>query len=266
MTIHIVLSIAGTDPTGGAGVQADIKAFTAIGAYGVTAAAAVVAQNTCGVRSFVPLDPSFVGKQIDAVFDDVRVDAVKIGIVANAANTEVVADRLRQHEAENIVLGNGTKSGDHLLDNDAVAAVRDTLVPLASIITPNLPEAAVLLDTEEATTWQQMHDQGTRLRSLGSPWVLLRADTSRTRRPTSTICGPGGARAFTAARVETLNDHGTGCTLSSAIASLLPDHSAQDSARQAERYLHDALIASDLLDVGHGHGPVHHFHQLCPRE
>lgn len=119
----------------------------------MTAAAAVVAQNTCGVRSFVPLDPSFVGKQIDAVFDDVRVDAVKIGIVANAANTEVVADRLRQHEAENIVLGNGTKSGDHLLDNDAVAAVRDTLVPLATIITPNLPEAAVLLDTEEATTW-----------------------------------------------------------------------------------------------------------------
>lgn len=139
MTIHIVLSIAGTDPTSGAGVQADLKAFTAIGAYGVTAAAAVVAQNTCGVRSFVPLDPSFVGKQIDAAFDDVRVDAVKIGIVANAANTEVVADRLRQHEAENIVLGNGTKSGDHLLDTDAVAAVRDTLVPLATIITPTSP-------------------------------------------------------------------------------------------------------------------------------
>lgn len=178
MTIKNVLSIAGTDPTGGAGIHADLKAFSARGTYGMAAITAVVAQNTRGVRSFMPLDPSFVGEQIDAVFDDVRVDAVKIGMVANAAIAEVIAERLQYHEAETVVLDPVmvAKSGDRLLDDDAVAAIRDTLVPLATIITPNLPEAAVLLDTTDVTRLGQMEDQGHR---AAWPWLSVGATQRR---------------------------------------------------------------------------------------
>lgn len=268
MTIKNVVSIAGTDPTGGAGIQADLKAFSAMGAYGMAAITAVVAQNTRGVRSFVPLDPSFVGEQIDAVFDDVRVDAVKIGMVANAAIAEVIAERLHRHKAETMVLDPVmvAKSGDRLLDDDAVAAIRDTLVPQATIITPNLPEAAVLLNTEDVTSLGQMEDQATRLRGLGCQWALLKGGhlTNETV-SVDYLAGPDGIFTYTSDRVATLNDHGTGCTLSSAITALLPDHAVPECVDQAKTYLHGALVASDRLDVGQGHGPLHHFHQLWPR-
>ncbi|MCT1589985.1 bifunctional hydroxymethylpyrimidine kinase/phosphomethylpyrimidine kinase [Kocuria palustris] len=268
MTVKNVLSIAGTDPTGGAGIHADLKAFSAMGAYGMAAITAVVAQNTRGVRSFVPLDPSFVGEQIDAVFDDVRVDAVKIGMVANAAIAEVIAERLHHHEAETVVLDPVmvAKSGDRLLDDDAVAAIRDTLVPLATVITPNLPEAAVLLDTEDVTNLGQMEDQATQLRGLGCQWALLKGGhlTSETV-SVDYLAGPDGVSTYSSPRVETLNDHGTGCTLSSAITALLPGHSVPESVDQAKTYLQGALVASGRLDVGQGHGPLHHFHQFWPR-
>lgn len=268
MTIKNVLSIAGTDPTGGAGIHADLKAFSAMGAYGMAAITAVVAQNTRGVRSFVPLDPSFVGEQIDAVFDDVRVDAVKIGMVANAAIAEVIAERLHDHQAGIVVLDPVmvAKSGDTLLDDDAVAAIRDTLVPLATVITPNLPEAAVLLNTEDVTNHGQMEEQAAQLRGLGCQWALLKGG-HLTNEPVSVdyLVGPDGISTYSSPRVETLNDHGTGCTLSSAITALLPDRSVPESVDQAKTYLHGALVASDLLDVGQGHGPLHHFHQLWPR-
>jgi hypothetical protein len=153
-----VLTIAGTDPTGGAGIQADLKTFSALGAYGMSAITAVVAQNTCGVRSFVALEPDFVGEQIDAVFDDVRVDAVKVGMIANAAIARVVADRLRRYARCPVVVDPVmvAKSGDHLLLPDAVAALRDELLPLATLITPNLPEAAVLLDRPPPQTLDDM--------------------------------------------------------------------------------------------------------------
>ncbi|QPS34597.1 bifunctional hydroxymethylpyrimidine kinase/phosphomethylpyrimidine kinase [Brevibacterium casei] len=268
MTIKNVLSIAGTDPTGGAGIHADLKAFSARGTYGMAAITAVVAQNTRGVRSFMPLDPSFVGEQIDAVLDDVRVDAVKIGMVANAAIAEVIAERLQYHEAETVVLDPVmvAKSGDRLLDDDAVAAIRDTLVPLATIITPNLPEAAVLLDTTDVTRLGQMEDQATGLRGLGCQWALLKGGhlTNETV-SVDYLAGPDGISTYTSPRIETLNDHGTGCTLSSAITALLPDHTVPESVERAKTYLHGALVASDRLDVGQGHGPLHHFHQLWPR-
>jgi hydroxymethylpyrimidine/phosphomethylpyrimidine kinase len=260
-----VLSIAGTDPTGGAGIQADIKTFSAMGAYAMSAITAVVAQNTRGVRSFVALDSGFVCDQIDAVFEDVRVDAVKIGMVATVEITEAIAQRLRHHGAKNIVLDPVmvAKSGDHLLQPEAVAAVRELLVPLATVITPNLPEAGVLLDAEPSWTLDEMRARVGDVHALGSEWVLLKGGhLEGSSESVDLLHGPSGTIELSARRIRTRNDHGTGCTLSAAIAALLPRLSMQDSVREAKAYLHDALAASEELDVGHGHGPVHHFHEL----
>lgn len=262
-----VLTIAGTDPTGGAGIQADIKTFSALGAFACSAITAVVAQNTRGVRSFVALEADFVADQIDAVFEDVRIDAVKIGMIANAAIAEAVADRLRRHGAGKIVLDPVmvAKSGHALLAPEAVAAVRECLVPLATVITPNLPEAAVLLDRADDWTPGRMRAALPQLLAMGPQWVLLKGGHLQdSAESTDLLAGPGGVTAFAAPRIATKNDHGTGCTLSSAIAALLPRMAVPDAVARAKTYLTGALAASDRLDVGGGHGPVHHFHALWP--
>ena len=171
-----ILTIAGTDPSGGAGIQADIKTFSALGTYATSVITAVVAQNTQGVRSYVALEPSFVADQIDAVLDDVRIDAIKIGMIANARIVDAIAGRLRHHAARNVVLDPVmvAKSRHALLDADAVAALRELLVPLATLITPNLPEAAVLLECEDDWTIEAMHKALPDLLALGSEWVLLK--------------------------------------------------------------------------------------------
>lgn len=264
-----VLSIAGTDPTGGAGIHADLKSFAAQGAYGMAVVTAVVAQNTQGVRGVVALDPEFVGEQIDAVFEDVQVDAVKIGMVANAAIAGGIAERLRRHGARRIVLDPVmvAKSGDRLLDEDAVDAVREQLVPLADVLTPNLPEAAVLLGEEPDWSEAEMRRRAHDLLALGPRRVLLKGGHLEGA-PTSTdlLCGGEGILELPAPRIETTNDHGTGCTLSAAIAALLPRVSVEDAVRGAKEYLHGALAASDRLDVGRGHGPLHHFFALWEGE
>ncbi|MCI2393932.1 bifunctional hydroxymethylpyrimidine kinase/phosphomethylpyrimidine kinase [Aliiroseovarius sediminis] len=262
-----VLSIAGTDPSGGAGIQADIKTFSALGAYSCAAITAVVAQNTCGVRSFVALEPEFVAAQIDAVFEDVRIDTVKVGMIANVGIAEAVADRLRHHNAPNIVLDPVmvAKSGHALLAPEAVAAVRRLLVPLSTLVTPNLPEAAVLLGRDDNWAADTMQSAMPDLLALGSKWVLLKGGhLLASQESTDLLAGPGGVTAFPAPRIETKNDHGTGCTLSSAIAAVLPRFEVPDAVAQAKVYLHAALAASDALDVGEGRGPVHHFHALWP--
>ncbi|MCI5112712.1 MAG: bifunctional hydroxymethylpyrimidine kinase/phosphomethylpyrimidine kinase [Marivita sp.] len=259
-----VLSIAGTDPSGGAGIQADIKTFSALGTYACSVVIAVVAQNTCGVRSFQALDPAFVADQIDAVFDDVRIDAVKIGMIANAGIDRAVSDRLRHHAARNIVLDPVmvAKSGHALLDPPAVSALREALVPLAAVITPNLPEAAVLLNRPDDWTAVTMTAALPELLSLGSDYVLLKGGHLSGADSTDLLAGPEGTQTLRAPRITTTNDHGTGCTLSSAIAALLPYHDMPGAVTRAKAYLHAALAQSDALDVGHGHGPVHHFHAL----
>ncbi|AHI67888.1 bifunctional hydroxymethylpyrimidine kinase/phosphomethylpyrimidine kinase [Burkholderia thailandensis] len=260
-----VLTIAGTDPTGGAGIQADLKAFSAMRAYGMAAITAVVAQNTAGVRGFRALDPAFVADQIDAVFDDVAVHAVKIGMIATAPIAEAVAAALVRHRPAPVVLDPVmvAKSGDRLLDPDAVDAIRDKLVPIATLITPNLPEAGVLLGRGEPRTLAEMHAAAAELHTLGSRWVLLKGGHLPGERSVDVLRGPAAATVeLSAPRVATKNDHGTGCTLSAAIAALLPRHSVEDSVCRAKAYLSDALAASGQLDVGHGHGPVHHFHAL----
>ena len=261
-----ILSIAGTDPTGGAGIHADLKAFAACGGYGMSVVTAVVAQNTQGVRSFVALEPAFIAEQIDAVFDDVRVDAVKIGMVANAEVAAAITERLRHHGARNIVLDPVmvAKSGDHLLAPEAVSAVRELLVPLATVITPNLPEAGVLLEEPEATTLSEMRGQAARLATTGAAWSLLKgghlADTPES---VDLLQGrTGDAIELHAPRIATRNTHGTGCTLSAAIAALLPSLEVEPAVRAAKQYLQGAIAASDRLAVGHGHGPLHHFAAL----
>lgn len=265
-TIPNILTIAGTDPSGGAGIQADIKTFSALGAYATSAITAVVAQNTQGVRSYVALEPAFVADQIDAVLEDVRIDAIKIGMVANAEIAETIADRLRHHRLDTIVLDPVmvAKSGHSLLDEDAVAAIRDRLVPLATIVTPNLPEAAVLLGrADDDWTANSMRAALPDLLALGSDWVLLKGGhLGDSDESVDLLCGAGGTTAFSAPRISTRNDHGTGCTLSSAIAALLPRYPVIEAVRHAKAYLQAALAASDRLDVGRGHGPLHHFHAL----
>jgi len=260
-----VLTIAGTDPTGGAGIQADIKTFSAHGVYAMSAITAVVAQNTCGVRSFLPLEPQFVADQIDAVFDDVRVDAVKIGMVATAGIASVIADRLRHHRASNIVLDPVmvAKSGDRLLHPDAISVIRSELVPLSTVVTPNLPEAGVLLGIEPDWTKEEMRHRIVDLCLLGSRWVLLKGGHMQDdAQSTDLLLGEGEVIELRAARIMTKNDHGTGCTLSAAIASLLPTNSVEECVTTAKDYVHRALATSSQLEVGEGHGPLHHFHAL----
>ncbi|WP_022918568.1 bifunctional hydroxymethylpyrimidine kinase/phosphomethylpyrimidine kinase [Ruania albidiflava] len=263
-TIPNVLTIAGTDPTGGAGIQADLKAFSAHGAYGMSVITAVVAQNTRGVRGFVPLEAGFVADQLAAVCEDVRVDAVKIGMVADAAIAEAVAHALDAYPHGPVVLDPVmvAKSGHHLLEPDAVDAVRELLIPRSTIITPNLPEAAVLLGSGgEAQSIEEMRRLVPDLRALGPAWVLLKGGHLGGADSTDILDGETRVE-LTAARVSTVNDHGTGCTLSATIAALLPRHDLVTSVQRAKDYLTAALQHADELDVGSGHGPVHHFHEL----
>jgi hydroxymethylpyrimidine/phosphomethylpyrimidine kinase len=259
-----VLSIAGTDPTGGAGIQADLKAFSALGAYGMTVIAAVVAQNTQGVRRFVALDPDFVEAQLEAVFDDVRVDAIKIGMVANAGVARAIARTLRERATCPIVLDPVmvAKSGDRLLEEDAVAVLRDELLPLCTIVTPNLPEASDLLGVPEAASIEQMHQTLEAMMKLGSEWVLLKGGHLKGAESTDLLAGHGGRWTFNAPRIGTRNTHGTGCTLSAALAALIPKMPVVDAVGEAKAYLSGAISAAEKLDVGQGQGPVHHFHPL----
>ncbi len=260
MSIPNVLSIAGVDPSGGAGSVADIKTFAALGAYGMAAITAVTVQNTRGVRGFEPMAPSFVAAEIDAVFEDVRVDAVKIGMVASAPIAEAIAGCLLRHRARGIVLDPVmvAKGGDALLTADAVAAIRSRLVPLAEVITPNLPEAAVLLGAEEPRDVDGMRAMARDLLALGPQAVLLKGGHLDGPESSDVYCDASGTSVLTASRIATKNTHGTGCTLSSAIAALLPRMPRRDAIARAKDYVTEAIRHAGRLDVGSGHGPLHH--------
>jgi hydroxymethylpyrimidine/phosphomethylpyrimidine kinase len=256
-----VLAIAGVDPSGGAGLLADIKAISANGAYAMGVVTALTAQNTCGVTGVELVAPEFVTRQIDAVFDDIRVDAVKIGMVATADIARAIAAALQRHGAQHIVLDPVmiAKSGDRLLAGEAVAAIRDALIPLAEVITPNLPEAAALLGRQEPADLATMRIMAADLLRLGPQAVLLKGGHLPSSDATDVLADSDGRQEFTAPRVATKNTHGTGCTLSSAIAALLPAMPRADAVRAAKAYLTEALKHADDLTVGRGHGPVRHF-------
>lgn len=258
------LTIAGTDPSGGAGIQADLKTFSALGAYGTSVITALVAQNTRGVQSVYRIEPTFVVAQLDAVFSDVRIDTVKIGMLAEADIVEVVAQQLARYHVAHVVLDTVmlAKSGDPLLAPNAVDSLRRSLLPHVSLITPNLPEAAVLLDAPHAANEKEMKEQGRALLALGCQAVLLKGGHLNDAESPDWLFTSAGEQRFTAPRVATHNSHGTGCTLSAALAALRPRHKDWASATgQAKAWLSGALAEADSLEVGQGIGPVHHFYE-----
>lgn len=263
--IRNVLSIAGSDPSGGAGIQADLKAFSACGVYGMAVITALTAQNTQGVVGVHPVPAGFVADQITAIFADVRVDAVKIGMIANEEIAAAVADALAPHRGVPIVLDPVmvAKGGASLLASQAVAALTSRLLPISSLLTPNLPEAAALLGEPEALDREAMADQADRLRALGPISVLVKGGHLDDRESPDVLASAAGSTWFEGRRVATNNTHGTGCTLSSALAAEIAKGAApQEAVVAAKRYLAGAIAAAAELSVGSGHGPVHHFHQL----
>ncbi|MGM0521121.1 MAG: bifunctional hydroxymethylpyrimidine kinase/phosphomethylpyrimidine kinase [Pseudomonadota bacterium] len=267
--VRNVLTIAGSDPSGGAGLQGDLKTFSALGVYGTNVITAVIAQNTCGVASVSPVSPQAIREQLDNLLDDVELDAVKIGMVASRDVAEVIAEVLSQRRPRWIVLDPVmvAKSGDILVDNEGIHAVRDILVPLADVITPNLPEAAVLLDSTTPTSLDAMEAMLPGLTQLGAPYVVLKGGHLEGTTCPDLLATPQGHEWLPASRIDTDNLHGTGCALSSAIAACLaklPGDAIPEASvpaiREAKQWLHAALEASVRLSVGKGRGPVHHFH------
>jgi hydroxymethylpyrimidine/phosphomethylpyrimidine kinase len=263
--IRNVLSIAGSDPSGGAGIQADLKAISANGAYAMAVITALTAQNTRGVSGIALVEADFVAAQIDAVFADIRVDAVKIGMIATSAIGEAVAAALDRHRARNIVLDPVmiAKGGDRLLSEDAVDALTRRLLPLADVLTPNLPEAAALLGETEPATREDMVETARRLRALGPRCILLKGGHLSGDASPDYLLTPEGGYWLEGNRIETANTHGTGCTLSSALAAqLAASGDPLTAARRAKAYIDGAIAGAEALDVGAGHGPTHHFHAL----
>ncbi|MEM8854399.1 MAG: bifunctional hydroxymethylpyrimidine kinase/phosphomethylpyrimidine kinase [Pseudomonadota bacterium] len=260
----IALTIAGSDSGGGAGIQADLKTFSALGVYGASVLTALTAQNTHGVFGVHPVPAPFVRAQLKAVLDDLDVAAIKVGMVADAEVIAVLAEDLATVSCPVVVDPvMVAASGDRLLADEAVVALRDSLLPVATVITPNLPEAGALLGEPVAETVEEMRRQGETLRQLG-PSVLVKgghlADGDST---DLLLTGDGAPLALTAPRIKTDHTHGTGCTLSSAIAAYLAKgHPLEVAVREAKHYITAAIAAADTLSIGTGKGPVHHFHDL----
>jgi hydroxymethylpyrimidine/phosphomethylpyrimidine kinase len=265
------LTIAGVDPSGGAGVLADVKTMSALGAYACAVIAALTAQNTRSVTGVHAVPAEFVRQQIDTLFADVRIDAVKIGMLGQAQVIDVVTECLRRWQPAHVVLDPVmiAKSGDALLERRAVGALREGLLPIASVLTPNLPEAGVLLDGRAPETLREMRLAAQRLRErmahAGERWVYLKGGHLPGGDATDLLFDGDRMLELSAPRIDTRNTHGTGCTLSAALAALLPQSSdVPTAARRAKAYLGAAIVAADGLAIGQGHGPVHHFHALWP--
>jgi hydroxymethylpyrimidine/phosphomethylpyrimidine kinase len=264
----VALTIAGSDSGGGAGIQADLKTFSALGVYGASVITALTAQNTREVRAIHDVPPCFIRGQLEAVFDDLRIDAVKIGMLSRPEVIETVSavigervDRDRCPVVLDPVMV--AKSGDRLLREEAVAALASLLVPRASLITPNLPEAADLLGVAEPVDEPGMRAMLDALGGLGAGAVLLKGGHLQGVESVDLLGMGGGVTRLAAPRHATRNTHGTGCTLSSAITAWLAHGLPMlDAVRRAKAYVSAAIRAADALQVGHGHGPVHHFHAL----
>ncbi|GAA4934075.1 bifunctional hydroxymethylpyrimidine kinase/phosphomethylpyrimidine kinase [Streptomonospora halophila] len=260
-----ILSIAGSDPSGGAGIQADLKTFSALGGYGMSVVTALTAQSTVGVTAVQEVPAEFVTRQLDTLLTDAQVDAVKIGMLGSAGVIGAVVKALDTYAPPNVVVDPVmvAKSGDRLLAPEAIAAVRADLLPRADLVTPNLPEAAELLGENERRDLSSMREQAERLLELGAKRVLLKGGHLSGQSSTDLLVTPDGlTETFSAERIPTRNTHGTGCTLSSAIAALRPQRrSYSEAVRDAKDYLTEALRHADELDAGRGKGPVHHFHR-----
>ncbi len=263
MTTPVALTIAGSDSSGGAGIQADLKTFAALGVYGASVITALTAQNTSGVTGIHLVPADFVTAQIDAVFSDLDVKAVKIGMVAQLATVDAIVAGLTRWSPKHIVLDPVmvATSGDRLLATDAIETLRTKLLPRASLITPNLPEAAALLDEPVALSEVAIESQGKRLLALGCPAVLIKGGHGQGTESIDYLVSGNGIIALAAPRIPTKNTHGTGCSLSSAIAAgLAKGEDIETAVRKAKVWVSAAIAAADRLGIGHGNGPIHHFH------
>jgi hydroxymethylpyrimidine/phosphomethylpyrimidine kinase len=258
----IALTIAGSDSGGGAGIQADLKTFSALGVYGASVITALTAQNTKGVSAIHDVPADFIAAQIDAVFSDLDVGAVKIGMVSQRAAIETIAAGLERWRQRTVVLDPVmiAASGDRLLAPDAIDVLKRVLIPRALVVTPNLPEAAALLDAPIAATESDMRAQGESLLALGPRAVLVKGGHAAGAESVDLLIESTAFTRLAADRIATINTHGTGCTLSSAIAAgLARGQALAEAVRAAKAYVTDALAAADRIKIGSGHGPVHHF-------
>ena len=255
--MRTALSIAGTDPSGGAGIQADLKAMTMNGVFAMSAITALVAQNTTGVRKIVEMTPDFLGQQIDAVFEDIPPDAVKIGMAASCGLIEKIAERLRFYQAKNIVVDPVmvATSGDRLISEEAVDTLKTCLLPLAAVVTPNIPEAEILSGMDIHSP-KDIEDAAKRINDTYGCAVLLKGGHNINDANDFLYAG-GAGTWFCGTRIDNPNTHGTGCTLSSAIAAnLAKGFDLPTSIRRSKEYLSGALGA--MLNLGKGRGPMQH--------
>jgi len=262
----IVLTIAGSDSSGGAGIQADIKAISATGSYACSAITAITAQNTQGVSAIFPIPLKHVEKQLDAVFIDLNIVAVKVGMLADCEIIKVVAKKLTQYKPPFLVIDPVmvTTNGDLLLEKAAIQTLKTELLPMADLITPNLPEGAALVDVNIPTSEQQMQAMIDALRQLGAKAVLLKGGhLEQDKNSNDLLILTDSIQQLTAKRINTNNNHGTGCTLSSAIASYLAQgHELSTAVQLGKDYITQALQHADQLNIGQGRGPVDHFYAL----
>lgn len=268
MTIKKVLTIAGFDPSGGAGIQADLKVFSAFGCYGLSVLTALPVQNTCGVKQCYPIPLQAITQQLQAVFEDIRPDAIKLGMLFNKEIINILVDFLQQHaSAIPIVLDPvmTAKSGDSLLMPDAILDLKNNLIPLCSVITPNLYEAAILTESDDVSL-DQMELLATKMLKLKSTVVLLKGGHLDSEYSHDLYLDTMDNKQWLySKRINTKNTHGTGCTLSAAIASCLALGMDYLSAcRLSKRYIENAILAGKDLHIGHGNGPVNHFYHLWP--
>ncbi|MGY1660235.1 bifunctional hydroxymethylpyrimidine kinase/phosphomethylpyrimidine kinase [Geodermatophilus sp. SYSU D00705] len=267
--VPVALTVAGSDPSGGAGIQADLKTFSALGAYGTAVLTALTAQNTRGVTGVHPVPAEFVAQQLHTLLDDVPVAATKLGMLGTAEVVAAVAGVLATRPAGPVVCDPVmvSTSGHRLIDESAVDAVRTTLLPLADLVTPNVPEAAALLDAAPATDVDGLVGQGEALLALGPRAVLLKGGHLGGAESVDVLVTAAGATPTRRPRVATSATHGTGCTLSSALAALAAAEGAGDWLPLVERardYLQAALVGGAGLGIGSGAGPVHHFAGIWP--
>jgi hydroxymethylpyrimidine/phosphomethylpyrimidine kinase len=259
----IALTIAGSDSGGGAGIQADLKTFSALGVYGASVITAITAQNTRGVTAVEDISAGMIAAQMKAVFSDLAIGAVKIGMVSRIETIETIAENLAGMEKPVVVDPvMVATSGDRLLQGDAIETLRNTLLPMATLATPNLPEAALLSAQAVATNRQDVARQAEAILKTGVRAVLIKGGHSGGSESVDLLLDGDGLHEFSMQRIETRNDHGTGCTLAAAItANLALGYSLVDAIGLAKDYLQGALAAGRDLHVGHGHGPVHHFYR-----
>lgn len=267
-TYPFVLTIAGSDCSGGAGIQADIKTISALGAYAASAITAITVQNTCGVTGIHPVPPSYVKGQIEAVMDDICPQAIKIGMINDTKIVEVIAEMLQKYQPQFVVFDPVmvSTSGCKLMEDEAIEAITTRLIPLATLITPNLSEAEILAG-QKIRTVEEMQRQAKEMLKLGCRGVLIKGGHLEGGRMCDVLqtVGEEAPHLFAAPKVDSRNTHGTGCTLSSAIATYLAlGETVTDAVEKAKQYVYKGIEAGKDVCIGHGHGPLNHFYSPVP--